>query len=213
MRTLLKEKKDLKLVFIDFETESLNLHLKFNRPWQCGMIKVIGNKEVANKELYIKWPDREINVSAEATKVTKFDLERYKEKAIDEAEVFNQIYEWLEEAEYCVGHNILGFDLYLLIQWFKLYGKEWKHLIYKFIDTHCLARAYKMQIPFKQDDNLMEWQYKLYHKIVKGVKTNQTLLGKEWGLEFDENKLHASTVEDLRLNLKIYNKLKTLIEI
>lgn len=208
----LRFEENLDILIYDVETFNLNLNLLLNKPWQMGMLKVKDNKEINNKNLYINWPNCNLKIGDEAARITKYSQEKFDKECINEEIAFNEIYEWMENCKYAIGHNILGFDLYLLIQWYKLHNKNWKHLPNKMIDTNCLAKAYKMQIPFKKDDNLLEWQYKLYHKIVKGVKTNQTTLGKEWNLEFDENNLHDG-INDCRLTLQIFNKLKQLIEI
>lgn len=212
MKELLRYKEDLNLIFWDVETFNLNLSFQFNRFWQVGLLKVNGNKEIDNKDLYVNWPNCNLKISADAARVTKYSQEKFDQRAINENIAFNETYEWMENCEYAIGHNILGFDLYLLIEWYKMHSKEWKHLPYKMIDTNCLAKAVKMNIPFKKGDNLLEWQYKLYHKIQKGIKTNQTLLGKEWDLKFDENNLHDA-LNDLRLTLQIWNKVKYLIEV
>ena len=46
---LLRYKEDTEYVFIDCETENLCLNREFNLPWQIGMIKVKGNKKIADK--------------------------------------------------------------------------------------------------------------------------------------------------------------------
>jgi len=48
--------------------------------------------------------------------------------------------------------------------------------------------------------------------MVKGIKTNLTSLGKEYNIDHEYDKLHNAIV-DLRLNLKVWNKLKYQIEI
>lgn len=48
--------------------------------------------------------------------------------------------------------------------------------------------------------------------VKKGVKTNLTALGKEYGIDHDYDNLHNALV-DLDLNLKIWNKIKWQVEI
>ena len=91
-------------------------------------------------------------------------------------------------------------------------GKSSQHLYDKFIDTNAIAKGIKMGMPYKLGDNLMEYQYKAYHTIKKGVKTNLTALGKEFDIDVDYDNLHDA-VNDLMLNIKVWDKLKWQIEI
>ena len=56
------------------------------------------------------------------------------------------------------------------------------------------------------------WPPGLDHTIKKGVKTNLTALGKEFEIDVDYNNLHDA-VNDLILNIKVWDKLKWQIEI
>ena len=82
----------------------------------------------------------------------------------------------------------------------------------KFIDTNCVAKGVKMGLSYAPNDDLLAYQYKMYHKKQKGLKTNLTALGKEFEIGHDYDNLHNAIV-DLKLNLKIWNKLKWQIEI
>jgi hypothetical protein len=75
-----------------------------------------------------------------------------------------------------------------------------------------MARGSKYNIPYKKDENLLEYQYKIYHTKRKDVKSSLTFLGKENNIEHDYEKLHDA-INDLDLNLKVWNKLKWQIEI
>ena len=75
-----------------------------------------------------------------------------------------------------------------------------------------LLKALKWVYPYKAGDDLLEYQYKAYHTIKKGVKTNLTALGKEFEIDVDYNNLHDA-VNDLILNIKVWDKLKWQIEI
>ena len=82
------------------------------------------------------------------------------------------------------------------------------------LDTNCIARAEKFNVPYDRDsyDSLLEYQYKLLNKRKKGVKTNLTALGKEFEINHDYDKLHNALV-DLELNIKVWDKLKWKVEI
>jgi hypothetical protein len=91
-------------------------------------------------------------------------------------------------------------------------GCNWHHLVKKFIDTNTIARGIKYGIPYNPKESLTEYQYKIYHTRKKGVKSSLTTLGKENGIEHDYDKLHDA-INDLELNLKVWNKLKWQVEI
>jgi hypothetical protein len=62
-------------------------------------------------------------------------------------------------------------------------GCHWDHLPNKIIDTNCIARGLKYGVSFKKTDDLLEYQYKIYHTRRKDVKSSLTFLGKENGIE------------------------------
>lgn len=208
---LLRYSTDKLFVFIDLETENLCLNFCHNRPWQCGMLKVKGNQEIDSRDIYIKW-DKPIDISDGAAIVTHFNPSKYNQLAIHSSKTFETIYEWLMEADYIIGHNLFNFDLYLLREYFKMYGKNWKPLIPKIIDTLCLSKSVKYEIPYTSDLGMTEWQYKIGNEWKKGIKTSLSEMAKYYNIEFDPNMLHEATF-DLRLNLQVWNKLKYQIAI
>ena len=208
---LLRFKDDKLFVFIDFETENLCLNFDNNIPWQMAMIKSRGGKKYDEKDLMIKW-DRKTNVSDEAARITRFDYNKYDKLKVPHKEVFKVMEEWLEEADYIVGHNILGFDMYLISEYYKKMGKSAMHLIDKVIDTYCLAKAYKLGSEKPSHASLIEYQYTLLNLRQKGLGGSLQAMGKAFEIEHDYSKLHDALV-DLELNLKVWNKLKMQLEI
>ena len=208
---LLRFNKDKKLVFIDCETLNLCLNFCHNLPWQIGMIKVSGDYRTDFKNFYLKW-DTGLKISDEAARITRYSQSTVDRLGVTPEEAFPTIYDWLENADYIVGHNTLGFDIYLIKEYYALMGKSSKHLVNKFIDTNCLAKGIKIGPLYKQSESLIEYQYKMLHTIKKGVKTNLTAMGKEYGIEHDYDSLHDALV-DLELNLKVWNKIKWQIEV
>jgi hypothetical protein len=95
----------------------------------------------------------------------------------------------------------------LIKDYYEMYGREWKHLVSKVIDTNCLAKGVKYEIPYSQDMSLIEYQYRVLNERRKGVKTNLTSLGKEYSIEHDYETLHDA-LNDLHLNIKVWNRLK-----
>ncbi len=211
---LLRYRNDITYAFIDLETFNLNLSFKYNRPWQVGIIIVKGEKIIDAKDIRINWPDApHLSIGKEAAIITKFDSVLHQRLAILPQEAFDRFWPLLETADRIVMHNGLKFDLYLLKDYARMMGKEWKWMMPKILDTKSIAQGIKMGIPYKPKDGpLLEWQYRMANIIVKGVKTSLKVLGPEYGIEHDYVNLHDAIV-DLELNLKVWNKLKYQIEI
>lgn len=208
---LLRFNKEKTFVFIDLETLNLCLNDSHNLPWQVGMIKLVGDKIVDKKDVLVKW-DTKLKISEDAARITRYNQSKVDKYGVKPEEIFPTIEDWLDNADYIMGHNTLGFDLYLIKDYYKFMGKSADHLYHKFIDTNAIAKGVKMEMPYRNGDNLMEYQYSAYHKKKKGVKTNLKALGKEFEIEHDYDKLHDALV-DLELNVKIWNKLKWQIDI
>jgi len=176
------------------------------------MIKAVDGKKIAEKDFYIKW-DTELKIGEEAARITRYSQKKMDERGIPPEEAFPTIKDWLDNADYIVAHNMLGFDLYLIKDLYEENNLDYKHLMPKIIDTNSLARGIKMGIPFRENqDSLIEYQYRMTNTRKKGVRTNLTALGKEFEIGHDYDKLHDAIV-DLELNLKVWNKLKWQIEI
>ena len=207
---LIRFDEDKTFVFIDCETENLCLNSFNNLPWQIAMIKAKGGQILDSKDYYVGW-DRDVNVSVEAARITRFNPVEYDKRKIKFEEIFPTIEDWLDNADYIVGHNILGFDIYLIKDFYNYVGKDYRHLMSKIIDTNCIARGIKFELPYRTSENFLEYQYKLVHERRKGIKTNLTALGREFQIEHDYDRLHDALV-DLELNLKVWNQLKYQLE-
>lgn len=175
------------------------------------MLRVYGDQAVEHKNFYLKW-NTNLKISNEAARKTRYSQSTVDRLGISPEEAFPTVFDWLDKCDYIVGHNTLGFDIYLIREYYSLMGKSSKHLVNKFIDTNCLAKGVKIGPLYKQSESLIEYQYKMLHTRKKGVKTNLTDLGKEYNIEHDYDNLHDAIV-DLDLNLKIWNKLKWQIEV
>ena len=201
------------LVFIDCETLNLCLNFCHNLPWQIAMLKVQGKKTLAEKDFYLKWKTG-LKISEEAARITRYNQTTIDQKGLKPEEVFPTIQDWLDNADHIIGHNILGFDIYLIKDFYNYMGKDYSHLTKKIIDTDCLARADKHNMPYDKEtyDSLLEYQYRLSTKKKKGIKTNLTAIGKEYDIDHDYKNLHNALV-DLELNVKVWQKLKWKVEI
>jgi DNA polymerase III epsilon subunit-like protein len=208
---LLRFDKSKTFCFIDCETCNLNLNWQLNRPWQVGILFVRGEAIEHSDEIWIKWGDK-FRVGDEAAKITGFTKEALEQRGISPEEAFQRFWSFLVKADYIIGHNLLGFDVYLLKGYAEQMGVDWSFIVPKIIDTKALAMGIKTNNPVPKGCKLDEYQYNTGNYVVKGIKTRLSYLGKEMGIEFDENALHNAT-EDLKLNLAVWNKLKYLIEL
>jgi hypothetical protein len=206
---LLRYNQDVTYAFIDLETFNLCLHFFHNRPWQVGILKVKGERVLDARDIRVVWPDApHLAIGKEAAVITRFDPILHKQLAINPEPAFAKFWPILEEVDYIVMHNGLKFDLYLLKCYAEMMGKPWKWMMPKIIDTKSVAQGIKMNIPFKpKDGTFLEYQYRMANIHAHGIKTRLALLGKEYGIPHDYERLHDAIV-DLELNLKVWNKMK-----
>lgn len=213
---LLRFSKTKVFTFVDLETYGLCLNFINNKPWQVGILKVVGDNTVDSHDIIVNWPTPPKFEKETVLRIFKVTVEqllnRIKTTGIAPEKAFEILYKNLNECDHIVGHNILGFDAYLIKEWCLLMGKPWKHFIDKMIDTHCLLKGIKLQIPYRPPDSLLAYQYRMCNKIVKGLKTRLEVAGKEFEIEHEYEKLHDAIV-DLDLNRKIWNKIKHQVEI
>lgn len=211
---LLRYNKNIRFVLIDCETYNLNLSFEINRPWSIGSIKFIGNNIIEENEITIDWSKvaPHLKIGEAAARITRFNLQEHLKVAKQPEEVFNKLYNDMQEADYIMGHNFLRFDLYLLRGYCDYMGKDWKFIVPKIIDTKAIAQGIKMGVPYasKQGD-FLEYQYRFANVHVRGIKTSLPTLTKEYGIQTDESKLHGA-LYDLTLNKLVWDKLKFQIE-
>jgi DNA polymerase III epsilon subunit-like protein len=174
------------------------------------MIKTKGGKKVSEKNYMVKW-DRDLAVSKEAARMTRFSPIEHRKVAVPFEDVFPTIDDWLTNGDYIVGHNILGFDLYLIKDFYSYVGKSYRHLTSKILDTHAIAKGIKLGFGYKPPESFLEYQYKILNTRKRGLRTSLSVLGKDFGISHNYDKLHDAIV-DLELNLKVWNKLKYQIE-
>jgi hypothetical protein len=209
---LLRFDKNKTLVFIDCETFNLCLNYCHNRPWQIAMLKTQGDRIIDSKDVYLKW-NTHLKVSKDAARITRYDPKNIEKHGISPEAFFPTMRDWLEKADYIVGHNILGFDLYILTEYYKFIGLKPFDFITKSIDTNLLYKGIKTSNPFDaKKESLPEYMYKLYHTKVKNVRTNLTAAGKDLDIDHDYDSLHHA-LSDLELNFKVWNKIKYMVNI
>ncbi len=211
MKKLLRYDKEKEFVFIDCETFNLCLNSCHNLPWQIAMLKVKGDKIVDSKDFYIKW-DTHLKIGKEAAKITRYSPSRMEKRGLPPEEVFPTIEDWLDNSDFVVGHNVLGFDIYLIKGFYDYMEKDYKHLTSKVIDTLPLSRGIKLDSHIVDGESLTEYQYRMLETRRKGVRTNLKAMGLYFNIEHEYDELHNALV-DLKLNLKVWNKIKWQAEI
>ena len=174
------------------------------------MIKSRGGKKTAEKNFLIKW-DTDLKISKEAAFITRYDQRNVDDNGVPPEEAFPTMEDWLENADFIVGHNIIGFDIHLIKEYYNYMGKSCLHLLPKFIDTNCIAKGAIMGLEYDPKESFIEYQFRMYHIRKRGVKTNLKQLLKDYEIPFEENRLHEA-IYDLERNLDIWNKLKYYIE-
>lgn len=211
---LLRFDKKKKFVHIDVETQNVALHHSINLPWQIACLTSVGGRVTNTENMYVKYPF-ELKVSPMAAKITHYDPRKIAQFGIPAEQAFKRTMAILETADFIVGHNIIGFDIYLLRSLAHFLKKPFdaQSFLNKMIDTACLLKGIKMGTPYKNDEFLVSYQYRVYHKRAeKGIKYSQTAAGKEFQIEHDYENLHDAVV-DLQLNIKLWDKIKWLVEI
>lgn len=200
--------KDKIICTSDTETEGLNLH--FNRPWGIAWIVSRGDEIIEKHDRFLWWPD--LKVSAGAAMITKFNYSEYKSKAEDPKKVFEELEPMLYgQNTINVMHNGISLDAYMIDSWRRRIGlKSDYSWMKRFLDTNCLAKAVKLNLTPQYP--IIPWQYKLDSFIRKGLKTNLTLLSKEYGLQVDENSFHGALF-DSEVTRQIFMKILWQLEL
>jgi len=212
MGDLLRFNKSQKYIFFDFETCGLNLGSLRNKPWQLAFLVVEDQKIVKKADYWLRWEG--IKVSEGAAKVTGWTQKKYDNKAVDPRAPLEEFEKYLYDDEYIkVGHNILGFDVYLHGIYRRLLGlKPDYSYMSSLIDTLCLSRAINNNISYSPEENLLQWQYKMLSiRKAKGRNRLIDLCG-QYDIKFDKSKLHDA-LYDIEKNYDVFSKLIWNIEI
>lgn len=209
---LLRFNKKQKYLLYDFETCGLNLGSLRNKPWQLAFCVIENQKIVQEKDYWLRWDD--LRVSEGAAKVTGWTQKKYDERAVCPEAPLAQFEDYLYNPEYInVGHNILGFDVYMHGIYRRLLGRSPDYsYVSRSLDTLCLARAVNNNIKFSKDDDLLPWQYRLL-SLRKGAGKNRLIdLCRQFDIKFNQKRLHDA-LYDIGKNYEVFKKLLWLIEI
>ena len=209
---LLRFKKNQKYVFFDFETCGLNLGSLRNKPQQLAFIVVEKDRIIDRCDYWLKWKD--LNVSEGAAKVTGWTQKKYDAKAVDPIEPINHFEKYLYDPDYLkVGHNILGFDVYMHGICRRLLNKkpDYSYLPY-LIDTLSLSRAINNDIVYNREEDFTQWQYKILSLVRPKGRNKLIDLCKKYEIEFDPKKLHDA-LYDIEKNYEVFKKMTWDIEV
>jgi len=141
-------------------------------------------------------------------------LSDYNKSKQDARKVLDCFEGFLYDKDYIiVGHNIIGFDIYIHNIYRRLLGEKPDYTyLERLVDTNCLSKAIKLQIPKKKDESVFQWMSRLnfFHK--RGLKTSQKQMLKENNIDFKEELLHNS-LYDVQMNFELFRKLIYQIDI
>jgi DNA polymerase III epsilon subunit-like protein len=206
---LLRFNKKQKYIVFDTETESLALALA--RPWQLSWMVYENNKITKNEDHLLYWKD--LNVSADAARITRFDYNNWKEKAKDPKEVLELFESYLYNPEYLiVGANLFGYDVYVINTLRRLLGlKSDFSYLDRVLDIQCIQKGIYMGLKTVPESRTA-WQYQMYHYVKKGVKTSVKHLAGLYDIPYDENRAHDAEYDNW-LCIEIFKKQILTIEI
>ena len=199
---LLRFNKKQKYIVFDTETESLALAL--TRPWQLSWLVYEDSKIAKNEDHMLYWKD--LNVSADAARITRFDYNLWKEKAKDPLQVLKNFENYLYNPEYLIlGANLFGYDVYVHNTLRRILGlKSDFSYLDRVLDIQCIQKGIYMGLK-SIPENRTAWQYQMYHYVKKGVKTSVKHLCGLYDIPYDENKAHDAMIDNLYC-LEIFKK-------
>ena len=214
-KDLLRYKKNQKYVTFDTETEGLNLI--YSRPWQISYVIHENGKLKEQHDKLIHWDN--LNIPDNVKKMTGFSQRRYDHEARPPEEVWNHFEKFLNNPDYIlVGQNLLGFDIYMVNVWRRLMGMSPDHSYLKrILDTRALAIAWKKEmgsdVPEDRSE-LLSWQFRLINgqRNNRKMKVSQNQLLTDFGIEFDEDKLHDGLYDSIKCH-EVFQKLLWEVEV
>ena len=203
---LLRFNRNQKYMVFDYETCNLNLVSDENKPWQLAYIIFQGDKILKEKDYLLAWDN--LKVSKEAARITGFSKTKYNKNKVCPKNVMEEFAEHMNDEEIIpLGHNVLGFDVYIYNIHRRLCGLEPDFAFCnRIIDTVCLARAVKKNIKKPKRTPLLPWQYRLLNFREKGLRVSLQQCCRDYDIDFDPKKLHDA-LYDIRKNMEIFNKI------
>lgn len=213
MSNLLRFDEKQEYLIWDIETCNTNL-LESNYPWQLGFLVANKNEILEKHNYYIYWDDINNKIGVGAKKHTKFNYELYKQNAQPQDKILDIFEEYLYNDKYIkLGHNIFHFDIFVHNYWRKLNNRKTDYsYLNNALDTDAIARAWKLGIKGIKREEWLQSMFKFGNYKEKGMKTNLTALGKEFGIDVDYDNLHQAE-NDVILNYLVWKQLMYKIDI
>lgn len=195
---------DQKYIVFDTETEGLNLHS--SKPWQIAWIVCQGYKVIETHNRFLDFNDLEIPSIVQ--KLTGFSWDTYNKKKEDPETVLAEFEQYLYDPQYkVVGQNLLGFDVYMIAELQRMFGKKCDYsYLNRIYDTRALGKAHRENLN-KPKDNFLSWQYKIIHDRTLKSKVSQIQLLKFFDIDFEKEKLHDA-LYDIEMCYQIFCELK-----
>mgnify|MGYP003624792749 FL=1 len=198
-KDLLRYKKDQTYVVFDTETEGLNL--LYSRPWQVAYGVYRNGKLIEESDRLVYWDN--LDIPDIVQKLTGFSQKRYDNEAEPPEDVWKNFEKVImNEDHILVGQNLLGFDIHMITIWRRLMGLEPNHdYLTRILDTRALAIAWKKEItdnvPTDPEERLA-WQFRMINgqRNNRKIKVSQNQLLKDFGIEFEEAKLHDAKYDN-----------------
>ena len=202
---LLRFNKNQKYAVIDCETCHLNLAWEENVPWQRAIVEATKDEIISTESTYVNWDV--INIPPEVAFKTHYSEEKVRTLGIKPIEALKKINKYIYNPEYkIIMHNGLNFDIFIHNIHQNLLGVKTDYsYLPRFYDSNSYAKAIKMNYKPSPDETPIHFQYKFVNYFKRGMKTNMTALGKEYGIDFDEESLHNAE-NDVKLNYEIFKK-------
>ena len=209
---LLRFQYKQKYLVFDYETCGLNLGSLDNKPWQLAFLLCEGKAIIERHNFWLHWP--ELKVSRDAARITGWTNAKYNKLAVDPKKPLALFEKYLYNDDYIkVGHNLLGFDVYIHNINRQLLEKSSDYsYLNRLVDTNCIAKAVKMEIGLNDNEDLLSWQYRMSDIRQKGIKTNLRQLCRDYEIDFDPAKMHDA-LYDIEKNFEVFQKLIWAFEI
>ena len=193
-----------------FDVESSGLNLCYTLPWEISyaVATLKGGIQSVHTHM-IRWPN--YRISEELAIKVHFDRARYEREALPPEEVWGEFSKLLYHPDVrAVGHNLIGFDCYMISTWRAAMGLPPDHswLYRPLIDTNALAKAYYKQ--WKPDietpESFLAWQYKAIEYRETGLKSSLGHMCREFKVEYDERGAHSAQY-DIERNWLVFREL------
>lgn len=225
----LKHSYNQKFAVADSETCNLNIINGENLPWNISLLLAEKREIKKTLDLY-PWIDP-LNISEGAAAVTRFNFQDYKNKATRARDCWDILSSFLyREDILIVGHNLLGFDIYvfeMFKNWLIKTGqlsvdeltppqrKKFSY-IHRILDTNCMAKAlfFEVKLPeyLKSPADFLMAQLRLVPEHDRKIKTNQIYLAKYFDIQIDENQSHGS-LYDNTICWQVFEKLVSVLKV